>query len=162
MPSKTKNRRNRNKTKNRRNTRRQRGGNFLHTISLGLAGTPDAPSDTPSVPTKTWAETFGISSDSKQSWAEWLGIQSTSAVDTDAYVPRPVPTTTDYATAPTDTSSSYTPPVESSLSNETYSNETFSNGNGQSIGGRKKSKTKTKSKSRRCSRKHKHSKSCFK
>ena len=152
MPSKTKNRRNRNKTKNRRNTRRQRGGNFLHTISLGLAGTPDAPRDTSSVPTKTWAETFGISSDSKQTWAEWLGIQSTSAVDTDAYVPRPEPTTTDYATAPTDTS--YTPPpAESSLTNET-----FSNVNGPPIGGRKKSK----SKSRRCSRKHKHSKSCFK
>jgi hypothetical protein len=146
MPSKTKNRRNRNKTKNGRNTRRQRGGNFLHTISLGLAGTPDAPSDTSSVPTKTWAETFGISSDSKQSWAEWLGIQSTSAVDTDAYVPP----ATDY-----DTPTSYTPPVESSLSNKT-----FSDGNGQSIGGRKKSKSK--SKSRRCSRKHKHSKSCFK
>ena len=70
MPSKTKNRRNRNKTKNRRNTRRQRGGNFLHTISLGLAGTPDAPRDTSSEPKQTWAEWAGISSDSKQSWAE--------------------------------------------------------------------------------------------
>jgi hypothetical protein len=154
MLSKTKNRRNRNKTKNRRNTRRQRGGNFWHTISLGLAGTPDAPSDTSSEPKQTWAEWAGISSDSKQSWAEWLGIQSTSAVDTDAYVPRPKPTTTDYATAPTDTS--YTPPTTDTPTAESL----LSNGNGQSIGGRKKSKSK--SKSRRCSRKHKHSKSCYK
>jgi hypothetical protein len=143
MPSKTKNRRNRNKTKNRRNTKGQRGGGFFSDLYDKLS----APDD-PTVPKQSWTEWIGVGTDSgpKQSWSEWMGIKSTSAVDT---VPTPNYSTPDYSTPNYSTPVStpdYSTPVSTPVPDDTRYN-----------GGKK-----SNSKSRRCNRKHKHSKYCKK
>jgi hypothetical protein len=150
MPSKTKNRRNRNKTKNGKKTRGQRGGNFLHTISFGLAGTPDAPSDS-SVTQQTWAEWAGIKSDpSGKSWWERLTSSSPTVIETNTN-----PMQSNNISDTSDTS--YTSDTSSISNSDVVPDTTTYNPMNNKYGGKK-----SKSKSSRCSRKHKHSKSCFK
>jgi len=123
MPSKTKNRRNRNKTKNGRNTRGQRGGGYFSDFTEKL---------------------FGPSDPSGKSWWERLTSSSPTVIETNTN-PMQSNNTSDTSTSNTSTSSNSVVDPDTPTYNSTK------------YGGKK-----SKSKSSRCSRKHKHSKSCYK
>jgi hypothetical protein len=150
MPSKTKNRRAKGTRRHRKGTRSQRGGDWLHTLSLGLTGTADAPSS--SSTSSSWSDWLGIKSDtSGKSWWDRLTSSNTSSDTNYGITTNPMqpanayttPDAPDASTAPDSSTVAYSP--ESSLSNNEFR------------GGKK-----SKSKMRKCHHKHKHTKSCSK
>jgi hypothetical protein len=148
MPSKTKNRRA--KRSNRGKTRSQRGGDIWHTLSLGLAGTPDDPNTASST---SWWNPFKSDPNGKSWWDKLTSPNTTTT--TPAYdssdVENPmqksyVPDASSAPSAPIPFDPSASAASESSLSNDSFSTK---------YGGKR-------SKSRKCHRKHKHRKSCNK
>ena len=138
MPGKTKNKRA--KKSNRGKTRSQRGGDIWHTLSLGLAGTPDDPTTTSSFKFSDW-NPFKSDPNGKGFLDSINPFSSTKTYDPlDTSTASPAPP----APVPFDPSASAA--SESSLSNDSFSTK---------YGGKR-------SKSRKCHRKHKHRKSCNK
>ena len=138
MPGKTKNRRNRIR-RNRKGSQRQRGGDWLHTLSFGVAGTAD---DSTTSSDSGW---FG------QKW--WDSLTSSNK-----------PTIIDTNTNTIPIQQSYTPDTSSLSNSEFGPNDTTYNPmltneyNKNGYNGGKKSKSRSCHRKRR----HKHTKSCKK